>query len=71
MDVVKIQFKPGSVVKDLETGELLQVDYFSNNRVYFIRLKNDERSDVSWDYTGFLGSRYIKDPTYKVLYHDT
>jgi len=66
MDVKKIQYKPGTMVLDKETGELLKVRYFEGNQVFFV--KYNDGSDAHWDYIGFLGSIYIKTKAGKLLY---
>lgn len=66
MDVLEIQFKPGTVVRDKQTGDIYRVDYFRDNFVHFVSIKKQDV--VMYDYRGFLGKRYVKDKTYKVLY---
>lgn len=65
MDVVKIQYKPGTIVKDVETGEVLVISHFDGNHVYFTNAFKDHRS---FDYIGLLGKIYVKDRVAQVLY---
>lgn len=66
MDIIKIQYKPGTIVKDIETGEVLIIDHFDGNHVYFVNaFKTGKRS---FDFVGFLGKVYVKDRTAQVLY---
>ena len=66
MDVKKIQYKPGTMVLDKETGELLRVDFFSGNHVYFVNWNSGHSSH--FDYIGLLGTIYIKTKAGKLLY---
>ena len=66
MDVKKIQYKPGTMVLDKETGELLKVSYFAYNKVYFSSYVSGE--NAHWDYVGQLGNIYIKTKAGKLLY---
>lgn len=66
MDILNYQFKPGTVVRDKETGEIYKVDYFRQNFVHFVSIKKEDV--VMYDYKYRLGTRYIKDKTYTVLY---
>lgn len=65
MDIIKIQYKPGTIVKDIETGEVLIIDYFEGNHVHF---RNAFKDHASFDFIGFLGKIYVKDKTAQVLY---
>lgn len=66
MDILKIQYKPGTVVIDTKFDTRMMVQHFSGKLVYFVDLK--DKFPCHDDYITQLGQRYIKDKTYKVLY---
>lgn len=65
MDVIEIQYKRGTVVRDIENNKILEVNSFDGNFVHFAGIKD---GTVQYDYKWQLGKRYTKDKTYKVLY---
>lgn len=67
MDVLKIQYPPGTIVKDIETGERLRIEYYSGNKMWLKDVIDTDR-DTSWDYFTQLGRLYVKDRTAQVLY---
>lgn len=66
MDILKIRFPIGTVVKNVETGEVLIIMSYHGNKVYFDPAFKD--GPTSHDYWARLGTMYVKDKTAQVLY---
>lgn len=67
MDVLKIQYPPGTVIKCLETDVRLRIEYYSGNKMYLQNVVDDDYGGY-WDYFTQLGQKYVKDKTAQVLY---
>lgn len=67
MDILKIQYPPGTIVKCMETDERLRIEYYNGNKVYLQSII-DETYGGFWDYFTHLGIKYTKDKTAQVLY---
>lgn len=65
MNIKRLSYKPGTMVIDKETGELLVISYTTENKVFF---RTPDGKDAHWDYLGFLGRFYIKSKLARLLY---
>lgn len=66
MDILKIRHPVGTILKDIETKELLRITWYEGVWMHLKDARTGE--DRGKDYFTLLDSIYIKDPTTQVLF---
>lgn len=68
MDVLKLQYPPGTIIKCSQTNDRLRIEYYSDNKMYLSSVLQEDAYGSYWDYFTQLGKKYTKDKTAQVLY---